>query len=390
MLYTSDMRRFSPVLTIALAILPLTAAVPASRVKEPNAVFVYRIGPEEGRVQAVLFDRQKRQALDVLDAETDLPLYAGGGIESNDIMQFSPATGKIYVAVRNVDEYGGAKRIDPTLPYDSAIIETDFEFRTPNVVFSCERWCSVDQWLVHPTSAKLYVSLADPYVENPHAFKNAKLVEVTLAPSRRTRVLGRVPSHAALHVSPDGRTLFTFKESPGSRPPYGAVVAVDLRTRKRSQALVHYPLRNVFDLPTGASSYDLSPDAREFAYHMNVVDVGTGETETLIGETELDLDNYFIGWSRDSSRLLFQLTRDSAAYDREEVPLYYDRNTDETWELPLQDVHLLDWSPAQTAILFGKRRDVGFYDLEKREWVFVAEGENGSWVTMPTKRVPKR
>lgn len=388
MLYTSAMCRFRLVLTTVLAVLPLTAAIPASRIKEPNAAFVYAIDAREGRIQAVLFDRQKRIALDHLDAVTDLPLIAGGSTESNDIVQFSPATGKIYVLVRNISGYDGST-IDSSLSYDSAIVQTDFNFDDPTVIFSCND-CDIDQWIAHPTNPTLYVSLADHRSTGTTEFQRAKIVEVTLAPKRRTRVIGRIPSYSALHITPNGASLYTFKEASGSRPPYGAVVTVDLRSRKRTQTIVNLPTHNVFGLPVSASSYNVSPDALELAYHMSVVDVRTGKTETLVGDTELDLDNHFIGWSRDSSRLLFQLSRDNAAYDREEVPLLYDRTLGKQWELPLQDAHLLDWAPAQTAILFGTRQDVGFYDLEKREWVFIAEGENGSWITMPTKRVPKR
>ncbi len=382
------MRRFAPLLAIAF-VLPLCAAVPASRVKEPNAVFVYGMDGVNGRVRATLYDRERRKAIDHLDAETDLPVYGGGSTESNDAMQFSPATGKIYIRINNVDGYGLTDRIESSLPYDGAIVETDFAFRTVRTVFSCDD-CDLDQWIVHPTDPKLYVSIADAYKKSADEFKNAKLAEITLTPKQRTRVIARIPSYSGLHITPDGKKLLTFKQSANSRDPYGALVSVGLRTKSRKQTVVNFPLFNVFSLPISPKSNDVSPDGLEVAYPMSVIDVQTRETDTLIDETELDLDNYFIGWSRDSRKLLFQLKEPGDVDERTEVPLLYDRATDKTWELPLQDAHLLDWAPAQTAILFGKRQDVGFYDLEKREWVFVAQGENGSWVTMPTKRVPKR
>lgn len=381
------MHRFLPGF-LAFSALALIAAVPASRVPEPNAIFTYAIHASEHRIQATLFDRLNRRTIDTLDATTTLPVFSGGSTESNDLLQFSPATGNIYLLIRNISGYDGSV-IDPSLPYDSAIVQTNFDFDDPTVVFSCNE-CDVEQWIVHPTHPKLYVSLTNHRSKGTSEFHRAKLVEVTLAPKRRTRVIGRIPSYSALHITPNGTTLHTFKVSQDSRPPYGAVVTVNLRSRKRSQTIVNLPMRNIFDLPLSPSSFNVSPDALEIAYHMSIVDLRTKKTETLIDETELELDNYVIGWSRDSSQLLFQLMHSATPNNRTEVPLLYNRTSDQQWELSLQDAHLLDWSPAQTAILFNKYDDIGFYDLEKHEWVFVAQGENGSWVTLPTKKVPKR
>jgi hypothetical protein len=380
------MRRFVPALALALA-LPLAAAVPASRVKEPNAVFVYGM-PETGRIQATLFDRAKRKALDHLDARTDLP-FADGDADSNDAVQFSPATGKIYALVDNVRARDGG-RVDPDLPYDVAIVETGFDFTEPDVVFSCDG-CRTGQWIVHPTKPVLYVSLPDPYGDGGDEFLNAKLVEVTLAPRLRTRVITRIPPDAALRITPDGRKLFAFGLAEHSRAPYGALVTVDLANRRRVQSVVNFPARNAFDLPAAPATADAAPDALEMAYHLGIVDVRTGDRDVLYPESDYALDDPSIGWSRDASRLLFQLMRkDPDPGEGTEVPLLYDRNGGKEWILPLQDAEFLDWAPAQTAILFRKHGDVGFYDLSAREWVFVARGTDGAWATLPTKRVPKR
>lgn len=385
------MRRFASILVLA-AVLPLAAAIPASRVKEPNAVFTYKVSPDEGRLQATLFDRAKRVALDQLDARVDDGTWiaSGGSVEGNDTVQFSAATGKIYYVSRNYDGYAGRGRINGNLPYDAAIIETDFGFKQRRVVYSCANACVIGQWIIHPTKPALYVSVPDP-LRNGDEFRAAKLAEISLEPKLRTRVISRVPARAALRVTADGSSIYTFAEAYGSSPPYGAVVTVNLRTRRRSQQVANFPRTNDLGNPMSPGSSDVSPDAREVAYHFGVVDLRTDEVETLMEGSPYELDNYAIGWSRDSSRLLFQLMEGVAApADRDEVPLLYDRPTKREWVLPIQDARLLDWSPAQTAILFDKRGDVGFYDLEKREWVFVAEGEEGSWVTLPTKRVPKR
>ena len=386
------MRRFTPSLALLLVVLPLVAAIPANRVKEPNAVFAYDVDPSRGRVTAVLFDRLRGKAIDHLDARTDLPLVAGNG-GGNDSMQFSPATGKIYAAVSNVNMEAGT-RADESLPYDAAIVETDFEFREPKIIFSCND-CTTDYWIVHPTEPKLYVSIADPYKDGADEFRDAKLVEIVLGAKRRTRVMTRIPAVTALRVTPDGKKLFTFGLARNSNKPYGEVVTVNVRDRKRTKTVVNFPSHNDFGLSLSPQSTDLSPDALEIAYHMNVIDVRTKDTEELIEDSPYALDSYTIGWSRDANQLLFQLRKAGESDERTEVPLVYNRATDREWILPLQDANLLDWSPSQTAILFLKRRDIGFYDLRKRAWTHVFEGTvNGggdaSWITMPTKKVPKR
>jgi hypothetical protein len=378
------MRRFLTILALG-ATLPLAAAMPASRVKEPNAVFVYAI--ENGRVTATLFDRLREKTVDVLDAKTDLPLAAGASLGGNDVMQFSPATGKIYAVVSNTNMEAGT-RADPSLPYDFAILETNFDFEKPTVVFSCDCW--TEQWLVHPTKPVLYVSIPDEFGDGADQFKNAKLVEVTLSPKLRTRVLGRIPPQAALRVTPDGKKVFAFAQAINSREPYGALVTVDPATRKRAQTIVNFPAHNVFDFPTSPASADVSPDALEMAYHMGTIDLLSKKSTPIAKTSPYALDNWLIGWSRNSDRLLFQLMKkDGDPNERVEVPFLYDRTAKKEWILPLQDANFLDWAPAQTAILFNKHGDIGYFDLVKKAWVFVDEGVDGSWVTMPTKRVPR-
>lgn len=380
------MRRFLTLLTLA-ATLPLAAAVPASRVKEPNAVFVYGM-PESGRLQATLFDRAKQKAIDHIDAYTDLPIAASVSMGSNDAVQFSPATSKVYALVKNVSEYDGST-VDETLDYDFAIVEAGFDFKKPVEVFSCDG-CSTEQWIVHPTKPVLYLSLPDEFGDGADQFKNSKLVEITLSPRLRTRVLGRIPPHAALRVTPDGKKVFAFAQALNSRKPYGALVTIEPSTRRRVQTVVNFPTSNVFDLSTSPTSADASPDALEMAYHMGTVDLLTKKATAIAKTTPYALDNWFIGWSREADRMLFQLMKKSADPDeRVEVPLLYDRTAKKEWILPLQDANFLDWSPAQTAILFSKQGDIGYFDLTKKVWVFVDEGMDGAWVTMPTKRVPK-
>lgn len=381
------MRRFLTLLTLA-ATLPLAAAVPASRVKEPNAVFVYGM-PESGRLQATLFDRAKQKAIDHIDAYTDLPIAVSVSMGANDAVQFSPATSKVYALVKNVSEYDGST-VNDELDYDLAIVEAGFDFKKPVEVFSCDR-CSTEQWIVHPTKPVLYLSLPDEFRDGADQFKNAKLIEVTLSPRLRTRVLGRIPPHAALRVTPDGRKVFTFAQALNSRKPYGALVTIEPSTRRRAQTVVNFPTYNVFDLATSPASADASPDALEMAYHMGTIDLLTKKSTDIAKTTPYTLDNWLIGWSRNADRMLFQLMKKSDdPNERVEVPMLYDRSAKKEWILPLQDANFLDWSPAQTAILFNKRGDIGYFDLVKKVWVFVDEGTDGAWVTMPTKRVPKR
>jgi|GEM_PF-4481231 len=384
MLYNYHMRRFIQIIAVATLAIPLTAAVPASRIREPNAVFTYAI--DGGRVTATLFDRLRKKTVDVLDAKTDLPLAAGVSLGGNDAMQLSPATGKIYAIVQNVSGYDGST-IDTKLPYDVAIMETNFDFREPTVVFSCDD-CSTEQWLVHPTKPKLYISVPDAYKNGDDEFRAAKLVEVTLSPRLRTRVLTRIPAHAALRITPDGKILFVFGTALHSRDPYGEMVTVNLSTRQRVQKTVNFPRTGSLGDAVSPMSADASPDALEMAYHLGVIDVKSGNDSKLMKGNPHAIDSMFIGWSRDAKRILFQLQDDDTA-DNNDVQLIYDRATKREWVLPLQDAHLLDWSPAQTAILYEKHGDVGYYDLEARTWVFVAEASEGSWIILPTKRVPK-
>lgn len=388
-LYDAPMRHIFNILAVILAVSPLIAAAPSKSIQEPNAVFVYDI-PESNRIRATLFDRAKRTDIDHLDTTTKFSLYGGGGIESNDQVQFSAATRRIYVAHSNVNEFNGPKRFDQALPYDAAIIESDFEWTTPAPVFTCNQFCKIDQWIVHPSKPVLYVSLADTYQPNADEFRNAKLIEVTLSPKRRTRVLGRIPANSALHMTTDGKYIYTFRRAMNS-DSYGILTTINLATRKSTNVTVNVPSRNAFGIGTSPQSSNVSPDALRMAYHMGIVDVRTGKGEAIDADTAAyDLDNYFIGWSRDGTKVLFQLMEAGGIDDRVEVPLIYDRTSKRKWVLDLQDAHLLDWAPAQTAIIFGKRGDIGFYDLEKREWVFIAKGLDGSWVTLPTKKIPQR
>lgn len=368
------------------------AAIPVSRITEPNAVFAYAVDGSTGRVTAVLFDRLRGKTVDDLDTVTALPVRSGKGMATNDAMQFSPATKKIYAEVHNVSEYMGGK-IEKDLPYGFAIVETDFRWKAPTAIFSCDT-CVTEQWLVHPTKPKLYLALQDAYKEGEDEFRNAKLIEVTLSPKRRTRVIGRIPARAALRITPDGKTLFAFGRAADSRKPYGVLTKINLATRTRTEKTVNFPSRNVFDLAVDPGTGDVSPDTLEVAYHMGLVDVQTGTPETLIKSTDYALDNFFIGWSRDSNRMLFQLREPGNSDNRIEVPLVYDRAKKEQWVLDMTNAHYLDWAPSQTAILFGRNDEIGFYDLAKRAWthVFDAEdlsGADASWVTMPTKKVPK-
>lgn len=384
------MRKALSVLALAILALPLAAAVPASRIKEPNAVFAYDVDGPNDRIRAVLFDRINKTIIDVLDARPEFALQGGGSIDDNDEVQFTPATNKIYISHSNINEYGGISRIDADRDYDEAIIETTFSFKDPTVIFSCDA-CRIGQWIVHPTKPKLYVAVEQPG-ERGDEFKNAKLIEVTLSPKRRTRVIGRVPSSAALRLTPDGGKIFVLRsiENPGT--PYGAVVTIDLKSRTRTQKIVNFPATDAVGFPASPRSGDVSPDTFEIAFHTGTVDVRTGDVERFDFAGDLGLYGG-IGWSRDASQLFFA-KRKPGNGDPVPVPIVYDRGSDSEWILPIDTATLLDWSPSQTAILFRKNGDVGFYDLEQHEWTHVLEGEGhyvgGAWVTMPTKRVPKR
>lgn len=388
------MKRLLPFLALiafVALLIPVLAVVEAARVKEPNAIFAYEILNEgdEAHVRAVLFDRERRKVIDRLDVETGLPIYGGAGIESNDNMQFSPATGKIYAVVTNFSEHEGYGRTDTSLPYDSAIIETDFAFRKPTPIFSCDN-CSIDQWVVHPSDAKLYVSIADAFTEEQDEFSNAKLIEVITGEKPRTRVLTRIPGNSALHVTPDGRTLYTFHGSEKSRFAWGKLISVNLRSnRRKTDRVVNFPF-NSYGKNIRPGSFDVSPNLSSVAYHFGKVNVRTSEAEEFEA-FPYDIHNFIIGWSRDSRKLLFQLTEDIEAVDRDEVPLHYDSATGREWAMPLEDVNLIKWSPAQTAILFQKTGVIGFYDLIEKEWVDVFENtldyaSRASWLTMSTKK----
>lgn len=378
------MKRTISALLLSAAALPLLAAVPASRVKEPNAVFAYDVDAQNRRITAVLFDRLRGEPLDHVDATVDFPLLAAG---PSATVQFSPATKKIYVAHATVSAGDEGKGLDET-HYDVAIEEGTFGWKDVKTVFSCKR-CAAIPWAVHPTEAKLYLAKEDPYT--PDEFRRAKLVEVTLAPSLRVRVIGRVPANAELRFTPDGRTLYVFGKAAHSRKPYGQLVTVRLRDRKRTATTVNFPTDDAYGRIPTPSTADASPDALEMAYHFGTVDALNGEaTDVLTGEVR-DVSNTVIGWSRDARNLLFQLTNGN-----KDIPLLYQRSTKRTWELPVDNAMLLAWAPAQSALLFHKDSGtIGYYDIGAHEWtdVFRAGPDftgGASWATLPTKRVPSR
>lgn len=376
------MRRFVPIIALAGLAIPLLGAAPAAAVKEPNAVFAYDVDAQNRRITATLFDRLRGKALDHLDARVDFALGSVGG--PSDMVQFSAATKKIYLANADVSKGFEGKGMDE-IQYDVRILEAGFDWKDPTAVFTCKR-CGNIPWILHPNEPKLYLSLADP-LDNGDESRSAKLVEVTLSPVRRTRVISRVPRHAELRFTPDGTTIYAFGRAAGSRKPYGQLVTVRLKGRKRSSTTVNFPTHNALKLPMTPQTSDVSPDALEIAYHFGVIDVLTGDAEGFLEEETRDLSNATIGWSRESDLLLYQT---------EEAPLYYDRKIGWTWELPVDDAVLIAWAPAQTAILFQKDHgDIGYYDLERRSWTHVFEAGphftgGAAWVTLPTKRVPKR
>ncbi len=380
------------------------ATAPALPVKEPNAVFAYSISGV--KVTATLFDRLNKKPIDHLDVYTHLlnlhtPVQLDDDVSSlgNDAMQFSATTGKIYAIVQNY-KYG----MNEDLPYDIAIVETDFDFTEPRVVFSCND-CWTEQWIVHPSEPVLYVSISDKqkYDVVEAGFRNAKLVMVTLDKEQRPRVLTRFPRNAELRITPDGKTLFAYGITRNfslclrcllegyyfqleEHEPNGALVTVSLADGRRTQTILQLPFTYSFGDNTYPRSTDASPDAREMAYHLGIVDVQTKNDEKIMQKSPYHVNSAFIGWSRDSSQMLFQM-REKESDDLTEVlevPIVYDRVTKNEWILPIQDAHLLDWSPAQTAILFWKKGEIGYYDLKKREWIYVAKGREGSWVTIPT------
>ena len=372
------MKKTLSLTVLAALALPLLAAVPASRLKEPNAVFAFDVDPAANRFTAVLFDRAKRRALEHADARVDYPPYGIGG---NDAIQFAPATKKIYVG--SVETGTGTR-----------ILEGGFDWKDPAEIFSC-RGCRVTGWLVHPTRAAVYVAVEDPFSDDE--FRNAKLAEITLAPVRRTRVIGRIPARASLGITPDGSEVYAFGTAEHSDFPYGELVRIRIADRHRVKMVVNFPREDTFGNPVAdPSTENVSPDARELVYPNVVVDVRTDKEDEVLETGPYVAMNGTIGWSRDSRKLLFPVVQQGGqGTDPEEAMIVVDRKTKTNWTLPLLDAGFLDWAPAQTAILFLHGNDVEFYDLEKREWVHVLDGgrdhvAGGSWLTLPTKRVRKR
>ncbi len=374
------MRKTLSLAVVASLAVPLLAAVPASRVKEPNAVFAFTADTSTNRLQAVIFDRAKRRALDHLDVTLDYPPYGIG--DMNDAVQFSAATKMIYVG--SVEAGSGITRI----------VEGNFAWKDPVDVFSCEG-CTVTGWIVHPTEPRLYVAIEDPHAGGDE-FRDAKIAEITLSPNLRTRVIGRVPTTGGLAFTPDGGRVYVFGEAKKSDPPYGELVSIDIADRHRVKTVVNLPRHDVYTDRLHAYTRNVSPDMREMVYANTVIDLRTKKSAVVLDTGPYVTTNGTIAWSRDAGDVIFPLQQDKGG---EEVPqdgkVFVDRATKETWTLPLPDSTILDWAPAQTAVLFRKAGDIGFYDLKNREWVHVLEGAPGgiadaSWATLKTKRVPKR
>lgn len=383
-------RRLFPLTALTLLAIPLIAAVPATRLKEPNAVFAFDIDAAHDRFTAVLFDRANKKALEHADISLEYPPYGIGGI--NDAIQFSPATKKIYVG--SLTSTPGSPDVGMGGDHDTRIVEGGFTWKDPVDVFSCSK-CQVIGWIVHPTQPKLYVAIKDEFTVDE--FRNAKLAEITLSPKLRTRVIGRIPAASqGIAITPDGGTIYAFGEAEKSDYPYGELVSIRLSDRKRTKTVVNFPREDSFGMSLHANTHAVSPDMREVVYPNSVLDVRTRKTEEVLKADAYEGMNGVIAWSRDSRKLFFPLAQAKDVYGvAAEASIVFDRTTKKTWNLPLLDADILDWSPAQTAILFLRGRNVGFYDLENREWVEVLEGgssyaANGAWVTMPTKKVPKR
>lgn len=374
------MRKTLSLAAVTALAVPLLAAIPASRVKEPNAVFAFTVDPATNRLQAEIFDRAKHRALDHLDVTLDYPPYGIG--DMNDAVQFSAATRKVYVG--SVEAGSGVTRI----------AEGNFAWKDPVDVFSCIG-CRVTGWIVHPTAPKLYVAIEDPHAGGDE-FRNAKLAEITLSPILRTRVIGRVPTTGGLAFTPDGSTIYVFGEANNSDPPYGELVSIDLSDRHRVKTVVNLPRHDVYTDRLHATTRNVSPDMREMVYANTVIDLRTKKSATVLETGPYVTTNGTIAWSRDSGDVIFPLQQDKGDQTvAEDGKVFVDRATKETWTLPLPDSTILDWAPAQTAVLFEKAGDIGFYDLRAREWVHVLEGTpggiaDGSWATLPTKKVPRR
>lgn len=373
-------------MVLSVALLPLVGAVPLSRIKEPNAVFAFDVANHGKRVKAVLFDRQRRLPLENLDISLETPASGNG---YNDIVQFSAGSKKVYINTAKVTDETKGREYD-VKEYKTVILGGGFSWKDPEEIFSCDA-CTVGSWIVHPTEPKLYLSLFDKD-PNGDEFRNAKLVEITLAPVRKTKVIARIPATQDLRVSPDGKWVYVFGRAKNSRRAYGELVKVGLTEKKRSKTVVNLPESDYYQNTVLSSTSDVSPDTLEIAYHFGTIDMRTKDEETIKLKQHAELANSTIGWSRSGKKLLFQLQSERGRDDKQ---LTYNRDTKGEWVLPLRDAAFLQWSPSETAILYDRWGDIGFYDLKEREWVHVFDaGPNltggAAWVTLPTKRVPKR
>lgn len=384
------MRKTLSLTVLAALAIPLLAAVPATRVKEPNAVFAYDVDARTNRLVAVLFDRAKQRDLAVLDRRFEFPPYGIGGM--NDTVQFSAATKKIYVGSVQLTEE--TKHLGYDGEFDTRIVEGAFDWKEPRQVFSCHD-CHVTGWIAHPVKPKLYVAIKDEFTVDE--FRNAKLLEITLEPTLRTRVIGRVPAGEGLAITPDGSHVFVFAQAENSNLPYGELVSIRLSDRRRVKTVVNLPREDVFGSRMRADTRSVSPDMREIVYPNSVLDIRAEKASEILKPGPFAEAHAALLWSRDSTQVLFSLRQEHAQGDDPgEAKIILDRDTKQPWTLPVMDVYPLDWAPAQTAILMRKDVDIGFYDLQKREWVHVLEGltmdysADASWVTLPTKRVPKR
>lgn len=355
---------------------------------EPNAIFAYDFDGSDGRISAVLFDRTSRSVLKKLDTVMQYPLMNGSGIESNNNVQYSPATGKIYAVHSNNDMYAGIGRVDPAFPYDWAIVETDFEGSTPKPIFSCDE-CFLDQWLVDPVSPTIYVTQRVTYTPDTDSLPMVEgmLLSVALDRDNETTTIGPFPSNK-VHLTSDRKTIYTLTQDYGQDTH--TLTTMNIATGVSTTTDVTLPKKTIFDIFSFSSSSDVSPDARFIGYMVGVVDIHANTATPFFDALpQYDVNNFFVGWSGDSSKMLFQLMESGHDVNAEriEVPMIIDRHTRAQTILPT-DLSFIEWAPSNTAILFNKSPDeIGYYDLRTGEWTPVMKTSayyagGAQWVTL--------
>lgn len=325
--------------------------------EEPITAFLAAAG--DSSVVAILYDRvEKKITHEKIINLNGLGLGASGFEQSgcNDSVQYNTATNQILLFISNVSGYGGDSLTDA--PYSEAIWATSFEKDDkPQVIFIPEG--NIRSWITHSDKPIIYV-LDWVHFTSPKAEK-AEILEINLL-SKKVQKIASVGSnliqgqHFKLVMSKDGNSIFQAVQmyKPGSTFQGAQMYKKDRILLKQIDLVGgEVTIMDVKDVSGHFDTDNLSPDEKSFVFFggwlgesgLRIHYLKEQKTETLPLPEGLNIANFNLLWSGDSSKLMFLVGS---------MPFIYsisDKNGEKINVLVGRSP--LIWSPVINYIFFG-------------------------------------